>query len=97
VRAGVRAPGEEARRYRVTAPKSVLETNLERLFARAYVPIEPSPEFRARLLRAIRNREVRAPRRWFPVPLRLAAAAAIAIAAGIVLWRSSTAVPSGPE
>ena len=81
----------------MTTPKTVLETNLERLFARAYVPIEPSPEFRARLLRAIRTREVRAPRTSFPVPLRLAAAAVIALAAGIVLWRSSTPCSSPPR
>jgi protocatechuate 3,4-dioxygenase beta subunit len=71
----------------VTRTPGVLEANLERLFARAYVPVEPSPEFRARLLAELRNRRKTVQRTRFPVALRIAAAAAIAVAAGIALWR----------
>ena len=76
----------------MTDEKSVLEGNLERLFARAYVPVEPSAAFRARLLAAVRSRTLRAPRSRFPVAVRIAAAAAVAavsLGAGIVLWRSA--------
>ncbi len=81
----------------MTRDPSVLESNLERLFARAYVPVDPSPELRARILAAARNHRVRARRSSFPAPLRVAAAAAIALGAGIALWRSSSAKPSSVE
>jgi hypothetical protein len=81
----------------VTRAPGVLEANLERLFARAYVPVEPSPEFRARLLAAVRDREVRPRVARSPVVLRIAAAILIALGAGIALWRSASAKPPTVE
>src|SRR5262249_56812264 len=89
LRARVRAPGQEARRDRRMSDAGVLERNLERLFARAYVPVVPSAEFRARLQRelelALHDRQVRRPvdrsLRW-----RAAAAILLAIGAGLPAW-----------
>lgn len=81
----------------MTLPRDVLEGNLERLFARAYVPVEPSPEFRGRLLQAIRSRRAVAAKARPRIAWRIAAAAAIALTAGIVLWRASSSRPQTAE
>lgn len=65
---------------------AILEENLERLFARAYAPVLPSEEFRARLLREI-ERSSTARRRRF-VDWRAAAALLLAIGAGLLGWRT---------
>ncbi len=66
---------------------SVLEVNLERLFARAYAPVLASPTFRARLLRTLElgiagPKPGRQAVRW-----RVAAAMVVGLGTALLAWR----------
>lgn len=86
-------------------PDDVLERNLRRLFTRAYRPVVPTAEFRARLVRRLETRPTadRAPLQ--PVRPRrlentvLAAAALIVVTLGVayLVLRSTRAVAADPE
>jgi len=66
----------------------VLESNLQRIFARAYEPVEPSAEFRARL-RLVLEREIVRPQPVSAVtkfPWRLAAAVLLLLGGALLGW-----------
>lgn len=75
----------------MTRPDSVpdvLETNLQRLFARAYEPVQPSAEFRARLRLAL-EREIARPQqvsKEMRVPWRIAAAILVLLGGALLGW-----------
>ncbi len=73
----------------MNAPHDVLEHNLRLLFARSWLPVQPSAAFSARL-RARLGRELRgagaAPRRLAPVQRRWLAAALVLLVSAAIAW-----------
>ena len=87
--------------------RSVLDRNLERLLARAYVPVVPAPRFRARLARRLADAvedtaedaiAAGAPRAGAARAWKIAAAVLLAGVAALVAWRiRATSDDRGPE
>lgn len=65
----------------------VLERNLEQLFARAYEPVEPSAEFRARLRLALENRIARPRTARTGIAWRVAAGILVLLGGAFVGWK----------